>query len=332
MPVFATIAALAALVLVIVVLRPLWRQAPRATTAMGVVVLIAAGGLYALLGTPAALDEANVRPPTTINDAIGQLEDALQRDPSQVEGWRLLGRAYASRQRLDKARDAYGRAAALAPDEPDVLVEAAESSALADPQRRFGASAVALLAHALQVKPDHQRARWFLGIGQFQAGQAAAAARTWEPLLAQVDARTAVPLRAQINKARQEAGLPALPEPTAPAGSGLRVAVALDPTLRSTVGDNAMIFVIARAPDGPPMPLAVEKHGVQDLPFTATLDDGDSPMPTQRLSTQAQVEVIARLSQTGNAIPQPGDIESAPVLVRLPAASTVRLTLGAVRQ
>jgi cytochrome c-type biogenesis protein CcmH len=80
------------------------------------------------------------------------------------------------------------------------------------------------------------------------------------------------------------------------------------------------------------MPLAVEKHGVQDLPFTATLDDSDSPMPTQRLSTQVQVEVIARLSQTGNAIPQPGDIESAPVLVRLPAASTVQLTLGTVRQ
>jgi cytochrome c-type biogenesis protein CcmH len=192
---------------------------------------------------------------------------------------------------------------------------------------------VALLTHALDVQPSHQRARWFLGIAQFQAGRAAEAATTWEPLLAQEDARTAVPLRAEINKARQQAGLPALPEPTPPsANAALRVAVALDPKLLSRAGPNATIFVIARMPNGPPMPLAVEKHGVQDLPFTATLDDSDSPMPTQRLSTQVQVEVIARLSQTGNAIPQPGDIESAPVLVRLPAASTVQLTLGTVRQ
>lgn len=332
MPIFATIAALAALALLVVVLRPLWRQAPRSTAAIGIVVLAAASGLYALLGTPAALDEANVQRPATLNDAIGQLEAALQRDPSQVEGWRLLGRAYASSQQLDKSRDAYAHAATLAPDQPDVLVEAAESSALADPQRHFAPSAVALLAHALDVQPDHQRARWFLGIAQFQAGQAAAAAKTWEPLLAQVDARTAVPLRAEINTARQQAGLPPLPEPKVPANAGLRVAVALDPKLLSRVGADATIFVIARVPNGPPMPLAVEKHGVRDLPFTATLDDSDSPMPTQRLSTQTQVEVIARLSTTGNAMPQPGDIESAPVVVRLPAASTVQLTLGTVRK
>jgi cytochrome c-type biogenesis protein CcmH len=332
MPIFATIAALAALLLVGVLLRPLWRQAPRSTAALGVVVLLAAGGLYAMLGTPAALDPANVQRPATLDDAIRQLEAALQRDPSQVEGWRLLGRAYASSQQLDKSRDAYAHAATLAPDQPDVLVEAAESSALADPQRRFGPSAVALLAHAIDVQPSHQRARWFLGIAQFQAGRAAEAATTWEPLLAQVDSRTAVPLRAEINKARQQAGLPVLPEATPSANTALRVAVALDPKLLSRAGPNATIFVIARMPNGPPMPLAVEKHGVQDLPFTATLDDSDSPMPTQRLSTQVQVEVIARLSQTGNAIPQPGDIESAPVLVRLPAASTVQLTLGTVRQ
>jgi cytochrome c-type biogenesis protein CcmH len=332
MPIFVAIAALAALILVIVVMRPLWRQAPRSTAAIGAMVLLVAAGLYTLLGTPAALDEANVQQPATLNDAIGQLEAALQRDPSQVEGWRLLGRAYASNKQLDKSRDAYAHAAALAPDQPDVLVEAAESSALADPQRHFAPSAVALLAHALDVQPDHQRARWFLGIAQFQSGQAATAAHTWEPLLAQVDARTAVPLRAQINVARKQAGLPALPEPKAAANGGLRVAVALDPKLLARAGADATVFVIARAPHGPPMPLAVEKHAARDLPFTATLDDSDSPMPTQRLSTQAQVEVIARLSMTGNAMPQAGDLESAPVLVQLPAASTVRLTLDSVRQ
>jgi len=334
MPTFIAIAGAIAVAVAILVLFPLWRQARWATLAIGGVFVLAAAGLYARMGTPAALDAINVERPTTLPDAVAQLEAALARDPSQVEGWRLLGHAYASEQKPAKSRDAYARAAKLAPDQPDVLVEAAEASALANPTRRFDASAVAMLRHALDVQSNHQRARWFLGIAQYQSGQAAEAAKTWEPLLAQVDAPTAVPLRAQINVARKEAGLPALPAPAAAANATLRVTVALDPQLASRIRLNgaASVFVIARQPNGPPMPVAVEKHGVQELPFTATLDDSDGPMPTQRLSSQAQVEVIARLSMSGNAIPQAGDIESAPVLVRLPAKGIVHLTLGTSRQ
>lgn len=335
MPIFVSIAAVVALAVLVLVLRPLWPRSRIVTSTLGVLVALTAAGLYALLGTPAALDASNVRQPTTLPEAIRQLEAALQRDPGQVEGWRLLGRAYASAKQPVKARDAYLRAAALSPDQPDVQVEAAEASALADPQRRFDASAVALLQRALQVQPSHQRARWFLGIAQFQSGKPADAARTWEPLLAQVDAATAVPLRAQINAARAQAGLPELAAPKALApSSGLRVAVALDPELAARVrlDARASVFVIARAPNGPPMPIAVEKHSVQELPFTATLDDSDGPMPTQRLSSQIQVEVVARLSMSGNAMPQPGDAESAPVLVNLPGTGTVRLTIGGARK
>jgi len=334
MPTFIAIAAVIVLAVAILVLYPLWRQARWATLAIGGVFVLAAAGLYSRMGTPAALDAINVERPATLPDAVAQLEAALARDPSQVEGWRLLGHAYASEQKLDRSRDAYARAAKLAPDQPDVLVEAAEASALADPTRHFDVAAVAMLRHALDVQSNHQRARWFLGIAQYQAGQAADAARTWEPLLAQVDAPTAVPLRAEINVARKEAGLPALAAPAVAANAALRITVALDPQLASRIRLNgaASVFVIARRPDGPPMPVAVEKHSVQELPFTATLDDSDGPMPTQRLSAQSQVEVIARLSMSGNAIPQPGDIESAPVRVQLPASGVVHLTLGTARQ
>jgi cytochrome c-type biogenesis protein CcmH len=331
MPLFVAIAIALAVVVLLVVLRPLWRPAPLAGAALVGACLLLAAGLYALIGTPAALDAVNVQQATTLPDAVKQLEAALQRDPTQVEGWRLLGQAYASDNQLDKARDAYARAATLAPDQPDVLVEAAQASALADPQRRFDPAAVTLLRHALDVQPQHQRARWFLGIAEFQAGKPADAAATWEPLLAQVDANTAVPLRAQINIARTQAGLPTLAEPdTKAADKTLRVAVALDPAFAARVrlDGNARVFVLARQPGGPPMPLAVEKHAVGELPFTTTLDDSDGPMPTMRLSSQDEVEVIARISKSGNAMPQPGDIESAPLRVRLPHAGTVQLTLG----
>jgi cytochrome c-type biogenesis protein CcmH len=329
MTAFVAIAALLVIAVLALVLRPLWRHAPVPTAGLAAVLVLACVGLYRLLGTPAALDPTNLATPKTLDDAVAQLEAALARDPSQVEGWRLLGRSYASEQQLAKARDAYAHAAKLAPDRPDVLVEAAEASALAAPGHRFDAQAVAWLQHALDVQPTQQRARWFLGIAQRQAGKPADAARTWEPLLSQVDPGTAEPLRTQVNIARSEAGLPPLvASATAP---GLKVSVRLDTALAARVrlDGNASVFVIARVPNGPPMPVAVEKHGVSELPFTATLDDSDGPMPTRKLSSQSQVEVLARLSTSGNAMPQPGDLSSPPRVVELPAGGTVELTIGA---
>jgi cytochrome c-type biogenesis protein CcmH len=333
--VFAAIASALTLLVLACVLRPLWRGRTGSlpVVAMAALLALATFALYRLVGTPAALDPATRKAPDTLQDAVVQLEAQLQRDPRQLEGWRLLGRAYASAQQAKESRDAYARAAQLAPDEPDVLVEAAEARALAEPERRFDPQAVAMLQHALDVQPQHQRARWFLGIAQRQAGQPAEAAKTWEPLLAQVDAATAPPLRTQIDNARAEAGLPPLPaaqQPVAVGGRALQVHVRLDPELAARVrlrGD-ASVFVIARLPGGPPMPVAVEKHGVSELPFTASLDDADGPMPAQKLSALDEVEVIARLSMSGDAVPQPGDLESTAVRVRLPADAPIELVIG----
>jgi cytochrome c-type biogenesis protein CcmH len=329
--VFAAIAAVVTLLVFAWVLRPLWR-APGARKSAIVLLAglaIATFALYRLVGTPAALDPAARKAPDTLQDAIARLEARLHEDPSQLEGWRLLGRAYASTQEVGKSRDAFAHAAALAPDDPDVLAEAAEARALATDAHRFDAQSVAWLDHALQVQPRHQRARWFRGIAYRQAGDAAAAARTWEPLLSEVDASAAKPLREQVDLARHDAGLPPLPA----APHALEVSVRLDPALaaRARLDGNAAVFVIARVPGGPPMPVAVERHALRELPFTAHLDDTDGPMPTMKLSALDEVELVARVSRNGQALPQAGDLESVPVRVRLPAPAPVDLVIGAPR-
>lgn len=332
MTLFIVLAAVLSVAALALVLWPLWRGARGLAIAIAVPALLATVALYQLVGTPAALDAAAIEPPETLADAIVELEAELQRDPSRAEGWRLLGRAYATEQRLADSRDAYARVAALEPDNPDALVEAAQASALADPQRRFDAPAIARLQRALEIQPDHQRARWFLGIAQRQAGRHAEAAATWEVLLARVDANTASSLRQQIDAARADAGLSPLPPSTVAGttGNALTVRVSLDPEFASRVrlrGD-ATVFVIARAADGSPIPVAVEKRSVQDLPLTATLDDADSLMPTAKLSSLQEIELVARLSASGDATKAEGDIESAPVRVKLPADAPVELVIG----
>lgn len=334
MAIFLALAVLLGVAVLVLLLRPLWHGARRLALGISTAAIASTFALYQLVGTPAALDPQRLATPSTLADAVTQLEAELERDPKQAEGWRLLGQAYTTEQRFDDARTAYARAAALSPQDPDVLVEAAQARALAAAERRFDDEAVVLLQRALQAQPRHQRARWFLGIAQRQARQHADAARTWESLLADVDARTAASLRPQVDAARKDAGLPPLPAVTAPGGTALTVNVKLDPGLASRIrlhGD-ANIFVIARSVGGSPMPVAVEKRSVQELPFVATLDDSDSPMPTQKLSALQEVEVIARMSMSGNAMAQTGDLESAPVRVRLPAHAPIELAIGRVRE
>lgn len=337
MSLFVAIAVLLTLAVFGVVLRPLWRES-RGLVLGGFVALgLATFALYRLMGTPAATNQvaANAMP-TSMGEAITQLQAALERDPNQPQGWLLLGKSLASEGRLTESSDAFARAVKLLPDDPDLLVEAAQSRLYASSERKLDPQAIAWVRHALSIQPGHQRATWLLGISQRQAGQPAEAAKTWEPLLAQVDAATAATLRQQIDAARAEAGLPLLPvaaaEPASQAASGnaLTVKVALDPEFATRVrlrGDTTL-FVIARMPDGPPMPVAVEKHSLQDLPLTVTLDDGDSLMPTQKLSALKEVELVARLSASGDPMRQEGDLESKPVRVTLPATAPVELVLG----
>lgn len=346
--IFAAIAAAVTLAVLGVVLRPVWRMPGTRVPAVGLVagLALAAFLLYRLVGTPAALDHAARSAPQTLDAAIAQLEARLQADPAQLEGWMLLGQAQTGAQQPARAADAYARAAALAPDNPDVLVEAAGARALAAPEHRFDAMGIAWLEHALQVQPEHQRARWYRGIAMRQAGDAAGAATMWMPLLAQVDASAGAMLRQQIDAARADAGMAPLPADTAPAvaaapaaqaaaagAHAIQVRVSLDPGLaaRARLDGNATVFVIARAPGGPPMPIAAERHAASELPFTATLDDADGPMPTAKLSGVGEVELVARISRSGDATAQAGDLESAPLRVRLPAGGPVELVIGQTR-
>ncbi len=337
---FAALSVALAAAVFALVLRPIWREKPIVATTIAACFLVGSAAVYRLIGTPQALDADNLRTPQTMTDAVTMLERKMADAPDR-EGLTLLANAYAKLEMMNESRDAWERALAMATPEapalPSELAAAAEARMRASGERRFDARAVEYLERALKSDPQHQRARFFMGLALRQQGKAKDAAAMWEPLLTQLDAANAVTLRQEVDAARKEADLPPLPAPTVANdladrdSAGIRVTVALDPDFAARVrlrGDTT-VFVIARAPDGPPMPVAVEKHPISALPLSIVLDDGDSPMPTAKLSSLKEVELIARLSESGNAIRQDGDLESKPVRLRLPAKEPVALTLGA---
>ncbi len=318
------LAAVAAALLAAVVLWPL-RQQGRRSFVLGVVALGVAGAcLYLLVGNPRAAQVQPAPSVATLRDGVEALQQALQRDPQRADGWALLGRSQAELGNAAAAADAFNRAAALAPDEPGVLVEAAQARAQADPGKQFDDTALAWLQRARTLSPDAERASWLLGIALRQRGRNAEAADLWSTLLPRLEPGAAQALQAQIAIARDAAGQPSDAPAAAPAL--LQVRVHLPASLKASDWPaSSQVFVLARVVGGPPMPVAARKLPLAGFPATVGLGDGDSPMPTAPLSAHREVEVLARISRSGSANRSEDDLQTAPVKVSLPHDGVVEL-------
>jgi cytochrome c-type biogenesis protein CcmH len=304
--------------------------------------------------TAAAAANAATVPPGHDQDmdkAIASLVDKLKQNPSDAGGWALLGRAYRATQRFDEARDALKRANELAPDDPDVLVEYAEALALANPQHSIAGAPRALLDKALKIDPQNQHGLWLSGIADTQAKNYPAAIATWNRLVSLLpkDSDVLASVKRQIAQAEAlRDGRPPLPDEdaapeetatataSAPApaanapvdsagGPRITVSVALDPKLKGKVDAADVLYVFAKAASGPPMPLAIARMKASDLPTTVTLTDGMGMLPSMKLSQFPQVIVGARISKSGNAIAQSGDLQT--LSPPLPSTRSEPLTL-----
>ncbi|HEY2346287.1 MAG TPA: tetratricopeptide repeat protein [Xanthomonadaceae bacterium] len=308
----------------------LWQGTRRSAYAVALLLPVAAILLYARIGTPSALDLKHRYAPPTLDQEVDALALRMRAHPDNVEGWALLGSSRKQQQRYADAGEAYAQALRLAPNEPGLMVELAETMSLADPAHRIDDSALKLLRQAQGLDPRNQRALWFLGIAAWQRGDYAGAATTWQSLLEFVPKDTRIALRQQIDQARAKAGMPALPEEAADSSAGpalLTVRVDIAPALRAKLAPDDTLFVFARAVDGPPMPVAVKRVPAKDFPQTITLADDDGPMPTMRLSQQKTVSVQARISHSGDALPRSGDFEAAPAAATVGAKDALALTI-----
>jgi cytochrome c-type biogenesis protein CcmH len=222
----------------------------------------------------------------------------------------MLGRSYQVLGRYPDAAKAFARAAARAPDDPQLLADLADALAMAAGQSMQG-EPEKLVQRALKLDPNNLKALALAGTAAFERSDYAGAATLWERMLAHVPpaSEDAEMIRANVEEARSRI------KPKNGLASGLKGTVQLSSKLASRVSPDDTVFVFARAAKGPPMPLAVLRRKASDLPLQFSLDDSMAMTPAARLSAHPTVVVGARISKSGNATPQPGDLQglSAPV-------------------
>jgi cytochrome c-type biogenesis protein CcmH len=248
--------------------------------------------------------------PDPARSAIAQmvegLADRLAQEPDDQQGWEMLGRSYMQLERYQEAADAWREAWRLSEGESvEVAVNFAEALVMSDPaQLRAGAGD--LLDAVLDVEPNNSKALWYGGLSAAARGQTDIAEQRWASLLSDPKLPPNVRQLVQQQLAAMGANVPAAP--AASTGPAMfRVSIELAPEFAEQVAAGQALFLFARDADGARPPVAVKRLTIDEFPMTTTLRDTDVMMPGLKLTGMENLRIVARVSQSGNAMESAGD-------------------------
>jgi cytochrome c-type biogenesis protein CcmH len=248
---------------------------------------------------------------------VAQLARRLEHDPTDLNGWLMLGRSYTALQEYPLAVRAFGRAVQLSDGKnAEALTGEGEALALSDESELDG-RAGRLFEQALALEPDSGKALFFGAAVAARRGDLPLARQRFAKLLslnpppavrpmieqqiAAIDARLA---GTPTNAAAVQQGQ----SPETPSGAGaatVRVNVTLSPSLASAAG-AAPLFVFVRDPAQGGPPLAV-KRLESHFPQSVALSPADSMVPGRVFAAGQSVQVVARIARSGSPIAVSGD-------------------------
>ncbi|MCH8335579.1 MAG: hypothetical protein IIC61_06770 [Proteobacteria bacterium] len=291
---------------VLVIALPLYRKEQRlsakSTSAMVIVLLISIF-VYSRIGTPGAgAPQPDAMP--GVEEMVNSLARRLQQNPDDLAGWKMLGRSYLQIRNFQAAVTAFERAVEIEGGRNgQTLADLGEVILLGDEQRMSG-RASELFDNALAIAPNNQKALFYAGMAAVQRGDKETAAQRWEKLLASSPPqRIQDILRQQIAELRGPA--PAVAEATG--GDVVTVRVSLGESAINAVQADSTVFIIARDPAQPSPPIAAVRRRAAELPAYVAIGDADAMIPGRVPSGFARLEIIARVSMSGQPIAQSGD-------------------------
>ena len=274
---------------------------------LAIFIPLAVVGLYFIIGNPNAINPPTNPQEQQILEMVKQLEGRLKTDPNNAQGWVFLARTYGALNRITDAKNAFNKALSLDPKNSDTLADLADL--IAYENKTMNGEALDLINQSLAINPKNPQALALKGTAAFEKADYAGAIKNWElaiPQLGPNDAAFAQGLNASIAEAKN------LLRPNSPSASNpaqtLSGKVSISPGLQGQLSPSDVVFIYAKAIDGPRLPLAIIKSTAGQLPISFTLSDEQSMSPQFKLSQFNEVSLTARVSKTGNAIPEKGDL------------------------
>jgi len=317
--------------------------------AIAVMLPVAAAALYLVMGTPEGLSPEDYQPPPItrqqaadqINQMVSRLAARLEDDPNDAEGWRMLGRSYLALERFADARKAFEKAEKLLPADAQLLADLADTIAMTSGQSLEGRP-LELITRALKLDPNNEKALWLAGTAAYERQDYHGALDYWQRLYAMQPpgSQGAQAMERNIAEIRSLLGEPASASamPTAPANNTTQAMTAgrvsgevrIATAMQARVKPQDSVFIFAKAASGPRMPLAVFRTTVAELPQHFTLDDSLAMMPEMSLSHYAEVVITARVSKSGSASAQSGDLQGQTGVISSDNSQGIQLVIDQV--
>jgi len=297
-------------------------------------VTLLSSGMYFYFGDVTQVAQMNSDQPMTqegVEKMVAEFADKMEKDPSNLKGWTMLARSYRVLGRNEDAAKAYARAGNFIDNDPQLLADYADALA-SNANGSFSGKPLSLINQALKLDPNNLMALWLSGTAAFSSGNYRSAVQAWEKLATQLppNSEELKGIEASIAEARSKGGMVAKAPVAAAAGKVISGQIALSSDLQSKVKEGDTVLVIARQV-GERMPVAVLKTSVAQFPMRFVLNDALAMNPSAPLSKLKEVSVEVRISKTGMAKPEPGDLISTAKIIQV-GTEDVRLLVDQVRQ
>ncbi|MFM1759091.1 MAG: hypothetical protein RLY75_361 [Pseudomonadota bacterium] len=295
-------------------------------------VAILSAGFYFYLGDAAQIAQKSTEKPMTqesVEKMVEEFAAKMEKEPDNLKGWAMLARSYRILGRNTEAANAYARAGSFVDSDPQLLADYADVLA-ANANGNFAGKPQQLINKALAQDPNNLLALWLSGTAAFNAQNYKAAVQSWEKLAKQlpVESDEARAIAASIAEARSKGGLAPASAPVI-SNQGVSGQVEITPELKSKIKAGDVLMVIARKP-GERMPVAVLKTPVTAFPINFVLNDALAMSPNALISQMPEVSVEVRISKSGMAMPEAGDLISISQTIKV-GTTNARLTIEQIR-
>jgi len=341
-------------------------------TGLFIILILPLAGilLYQSIGTPEAINlraatpaQESTQQQTThsqqgqMDALVAALQQRMNENPEDPEGWLILGRSLKTMQRYAEAETALSNANRLVPGNPSIMVELAETMLFTSGSAEVSGQARQLIESALVIDPNQQKGLWIMGMAAAQDGDETQAIAYWTTLLGQLEpasgpyqaviqqiemaqTRLGLPVDAQSAVAKSSPAVSAAAEPpvaapamTKPAvaspaaGFGIPVNVTIGDDLAGVFPANAALFIFIHPAGAVGMPLAVKRLAPKGFPMSLSFTDADLLRPGGSLQDFEQLDISARISMAGIANGASGDIQANRVTVDTKNVTTIALHL-----
>ena len=279
--------------------------------------------VYSFIGDPNSIEKLvlvsdlkntknNSEKLASVEQMLNRVERRLLDDPNNTDDWLMLANSYVVLKRYPEAIRAFENLYRLKGDDPSLLFRYADVLAMAN-SGIFTGKPSELIKKALQLDPQNTMGLWLAGLVAYEEGEVKKAINYWENVLPKLEigSEEEKNIRKYIEFAKENNNISIQNNGSITQEKieySLKLSIELSPNF-TNINKNKAVFIYAKPINSPNnMPIIVLRKTVADLPLLVEMNDSMSMLPSNKLSDYKSVQVLARISNSGNAKSEKGDL------------------------